>query len=194
MCVSRVFGSVSRFGSLFVVGDLSLLGASCASRRVSVAGSRKIDSASSDWLRQMVDYLYPNNILVSGLALGADSVAHHHALEIGVPQIAVLPSGFDHITPRSNLQLARDIVASGGCLVSELAPGRGASRSTYISRNKIIAELGSCLVVPQFAVRSGTRHTVDFARGLGRSIVVRASNASGNQFIINSSDYQTIAK
>ena len=190
--VTSVGGSVVRLGRLFVLGNSALLGSGVT--RVSVAGSRKIDSASSAWLRSVVDSFHSGSVLVSGLALGADSVAHRRALQLNIPQIAVLPSGFNNITPRSHIGLARDIIASGGCLVSLLSPDCGASRSTYINRNQVIAELGSCLIVPQFNIHSGTRHTVDLARELGKPIIVRSSGASGNQFIINSPNYHTLAK
>ena len=173
--VSRV--SVGPFGCLFVVGRSSLLGSAVASRRFAVAGARDIDSASSAWLREQVDKLTPDHVLVSGLARGADTVAHRAALERGVPQVAVLPSGVDNVYPRSNLRLARDIVDSGGCLVSLLPPQAGPSRSSFVARNEVIAHLGHMLLVPQCAPRSGTMHTVRFARGMGRRVLFRRAGA-----------------
>ena len=178
MCVSRVFGSVSRSGRLFVVGRSALLGSSFARRRFAVAGARDIDSSSSAWLRQKVDELTPRQVLVSGLARGADTIAHRRALRNGVPQIAVLPSGFDNVYPRSNLRLARDIVEAGGCLVSLLPPEARPSRSSFVARNEVIARLGQVLLVPQCASASGTMHTVRFARGFGRPVLFRRAGAS----------------
>lgn len=193
-----MFSSVSRVSvgpfDLFVVGNSDLLDSSISNRRFAVAGSRRVSPGGASWLRSQVSRLTHDHVLVSGLALGSDSVAHHSALAYGVPQIAVLPCGFDRITPRSNIELARDIVASGGCLVSLLPPSARASRFSYIARNEVIAFLGSMLIVPEFAVRSGTRHTVDFARNFGRYIIVRDSPASGNQFILNSNSYKTISQ
>lgn len=191
--VSRCsFGSVSRLGSLFLCGCSSLLGSSVT--RVSVAGARAIDQASSRWLEEMVDGLAPGTAVVSGLALGADTVAFRAALARGLPCVAVLPCGFDNITPRSNLGLAQEIVESGGLLVSEYAPHIRATRSTYVARNRIIAELGKFLIVPQFEVRSGTRHTVDFAQRANKLIVVQNANYSGNQFVLRNTNYFTVAK
>lgn len=189
---SCVFGSVSRLGSLFLCGRSSLLGTSVP--RVSVAGARAIDQASSRWLENMVDGLAPGTAVVSGLALGADTVAFRAALARGLPCVAVLPCGFDNITPRSNLGLAREIVESGGLLVSEYAPHIRANRASYVARNRIIAELGKLLIVPQFEEKSGTRHTVDFAQRANKLIVVQSANYSGNRFVLNNKNYQTIAK
>lgn len=178
MCVSRLFGSVSRSGRLFVVGRSALLGSAFAAGRVAVSGSRKIDEEHSALLRAVVDTLDPDfNVLVSGLALGADSVAHRAALARGVPQVAVLPSGFDNVYPRRHLQLARDIVEAGGCLVSLLPPSARPSRSSFVERNEIIARLGKWLVVPQCAAASGTMHTVRFARAAGRPVLFFRSGA-----------------
>ena len=178
MCVSRVFGSVSRLGRLFVVGRSSLITSPSGLFSVAVAGSRNIDSASSAWLREQVNKLDPDrHILVSGLARGADTIAHRVALRNGVPQVAVLPSGFDNVYPRSNLRLARDIVEAGGCLVSLLPPEARPSRSSFVARNEIIARIGLVLLVPQCAPASGTMHTVRFARRACRSIRFRRAGA-----------------
>lgn len=192
MSVKCSFGSVSRLGSLFVCGRASLLGSSVS--RVSVAGARAIDQSSSRWLSDMVGGLSDGTAVVSGLALGSDTVAFKSALARGLPCVAVLPCGFDNITPRSNIKLARRIVESGGLLVSEYPPNARASRSTYVARNQIIAQIGKFLIVPQFEVKSGTRHTVDFAQRANKLIVVQNANYSGNQFVLKNSNYRTIAK
>ena len=185
--------SVGQF-KLFVTGNVDLLNSSVAKSRFAVAGSRRISKSGANWLKNFISQFNQNHIIVSGLALGADSIAHRTALKCGIPQIAVLPSGFNNITPRSNIKLARDIVDNGGCLVSLLPPASGASRSSYIARNEVIAYLGHMLIVPEFNIKSGTRHTVDFARDFGRFIIVNNSQSSGNQFIINSNSYKTITK
>ena len=192
MSVNCAFGSVSRLGSLFVCGRASLLGPSVS--RVSVAGARAIDQSSSRWLSDMVGGLSAGTAVISGLALGADTVAFKSALARGLPCVAVLPSGFDNITPRSNLGLARRIVKAGGVLVSAYPPSARASRGSFVARNQIIAELGKFLIVPQFEVKSGTRHTVDFAQQANKLIVVQNANYSGNQFVLKSPKYNTIAK
>lgn len=179
MCVSRLFGSVSRSGRLFVVGRSALLGPAFARRRFSFAGSRRgLSSSSVSWLRQQVSRLAPDrHVLVAGGAVGADTVAHRAALELGIPQVVVLPCGFDHPYPRSNLGLFRSVLASGGCLVSLLPPSARPSRSSFVERNEVIARLGASLLVPQCAARSGTMHTVRFARGAGVPVLFRRSGA-----------------
>ena len=191
MCVSRLFGlPVARSGRLFVVGRSSLLASGVV--RVAFAGPRRgLRPESAAWLRRMVA---GSPVVVSGLAVGSDTIVHRSALDNHIPQIAVLPSGFDCLYPRSNLQLARDILADGGCLVSLFPPSARPSRSSFVARNEVIAELGQVLVVPQFEARSGTRHTVDFAQRMNKFIVVQSTDASGNRLIIDSDAYKTIPK
>lgn len=173
-------GSVkTQLGTFNYCGNLSILNG----LKVSVAGARAIDSASAEWLRNYISNC--DKTIVSGLALGADSVAHQTALNCGLPTIAVLPCGINNIAPRSNIGLARKIVENGGLLISAYPNKAGVSRDKYIARNKIIARLGYKLVVPQCEYRSGTMHTVRFAQQLNKPIIVQNADYSGNQYIIN---------
>lgn len=173
--------------TIFYSGDLSLLQEDC----VSVSGSREIDNASSRWLRNKLNHI--SSPIVSGLAIGTDTIAHKTALKNEVPTVAVLPSGLRRITPEENISLANEIVDSGGLLISEYTPNTFASRDKYIKRNELIAILGKYLIVPQFNIRSGTRHTVDFAKKYSKSILVRNTRKyTGNSYIINDSSYKTI--
>lgn len=177
--INRV--SVGPFGSLYAVGNVSLLDVT----GVSVAGTRNIDAKSTKWLQSIISQCHCP--IISGLALGADSVAHRTALDNNIPTIAVLPSGVNNIAPKSNIKLASNIVESGGLLLSAYHPDQGARKHQYIDRNKIIAYLGKMLIVPQCNKHSGTMHTVRFARNFNKYIIVNNQNYSGNQFIL--SDY-----
>lgn len=179
---SRIGVVSSPVGRLFAVGRVSLLSGPC----VSVAGSRRgVSRASTEWLHDMLAQV-SNHSVVSGLALGIDRAAHESAMELGLPTIAVLPSGFHRIAPRQHVSLARKIVASGGLLVSAYEPQTPAAPAQYVARNKIIAKLGKCLIVPQCEARSGTMHTVRFARKLNRPVFTRRADHSGNSYIVNS--------
>lgn len=189
MSICSSLGSVTQVGSLFCVGNTSLLNSPC----VAVVGARKIDQSSSRWLKSIIGQL-SNTCVVSGLALGTDTIAHKSALANHLPTIAVLPSGFNRITPKSNLPLARQIIANDGLLVSQYSPNTQVSNDKYIARNKIIANLGKYVIVPQFEIKSGTRHTINFTQQMGKLIVVQNANYSGNQFILKSDNYHTISK
>lgn len=169
---------------LYVLGNAELL----QLPMLSVAGTRKPTTESCNWLKQLLGTVQ-NHVIVSGLALGTDSVAHKTAIENDLPTIAVLPSGFDNIAPRSNLSLALRILQSGGALVSEYPPETKVQKRQYIERNKIIASFGKCLIVPQCNYKSGTMHTVKFAEELQKTIVVQKANYTGNIYIRDSYPY-----
>lgn len=103
---------------LFYKGDLSLL--SVKSKNIAVIGllnpTQEIEIAE----RKLVSGLVENGaVIVSGLALGCDSIAHLQTLDSKGKTVAILPSPLNDIMPAKNKDLAKDIVASGGLLISE---------------------------------------------------------------------------
>lgn len=114
--------------------------------------------------------------IVSGLAPGIDTFAHQAALEKGglvrrSPKgeggrtIAVLGTGIDEksIYPQSNLKLAKDIVESGGCLISEYAPGTQGWKGNFPARNRIISGLSLGVLVVEAKEKSGALITANDA-------------------------------
>lgn len=110
-------------------------------------------------------------VVVSGLAFGIDSDAHHAALNNHGETIAVLGSGIDdrHITPQSHLALAQDVCRSGA-LISEYPPGSEANKGTFPARNRILAGLSSGTLVIEAAEKSGTAITVRLALDYNREV------------------------
>ena len=174
----------------YAVGNLELLKLP-PKNFVSVAGSRKITSESQKWLTKAFKKI-PNFIVVSGLALGTDTYAHTLALKNNNPTIAILPSGLKNIVPKTNIKIAHKIVKNGGLLISEYEPSVPPRRDTYIERNKIIANLGSFLIMPQCDKHSGTMHTVRFTKNQNKHIVLPDNNYSGNQYLIHDDSFITI--
>lgn len=179
-----------------LVGDWKLLLGERANDRIAFAGARRgLTESSRAWTRQMVDRMDANkHILVSGLAIGSDTDAHVRALENGIPQIAVLPSGVSNVYPRQNRRLAREIVQNGGVLVSEFENNANPCRTSFLKRNKLIIYLSSVLVVNQFNFKSGTRNTVEHAKNDGKLIIVQNGDYTGNKYIIKNGAYRTVVK
>jgi DNA processing protein len=119
--------------------------------------------------------------VVSGLARGIDRNAHQGCLRAGGTAIAVLGCGIDRIYPPSNLVLARRILESGGCLLSEYPPGIQASRHHFPARNRIISALCRTVVVIQAPARSGALITADHALDQGADLVVHRDGLWGPQ-------------
>jgi len=139
-----------------------------------VVGSR----ASTPYGRRMTQKLiaglrgYPVAI-VSGMALGIDAEAHKAALEVGVPTIAVLPSGLndDIIYPSSNRVLAKQILKNGGALLSENEPNFKAALYSFAQRNRIAAGMSTATLIVEAGEKSGTLITARLALNYNREVL-----------------------
>lgn len=129
--------------------------------------------------------------IVSGMAPGIDTFVHQAALERGKRTIAVLGTGLDEKTlyPQSNLQLAKKILQSGGCLISELPPGTRGTKFTFPKRNRIISSLSLGVLVVEAKQKSGALITAEYAKQQGRKVFavpgpVHSSNSKGPHQLI----------
>jgi DNA processing protein len=115
--------------------------------------------------------------VVSGLALGIDSMCHRGNLDGGAPGYAVLGSGADEIYPKSNRALVKRILDSGGALLSEYAPGTIPYKSNFPARNRIIAGLSRAVLIVEAPARSGALITANYALDQGKDLFVASSGA-----------------
>ncbi|MFO1302070.1 MAG: DNA-processing protein DprA, partial [Burkholderiaceae bacterium] len=109
-------------------------------------------------------------VVVSGLARGIDAAAHEGALMGSAGTVAVLGAGPDLPYPAQNEALAARIVAQGGVLLSEYAPGTPAIAANFPRRNRIIAGLSLGTLVVEAALRSGSLITARLASEAGREV------------------------
>ncbi len=109
--------------------------------------------------------------IVSGLALGIDSVAHKGALLANGKTIAVIGSGFYNLYPRTHKSLARQIVRRGGLLISEYPPETEIDANNFPARNRIISGLSKGLLVIEARKKSGSMITVEHALDQGREVM-----------------------
>jgi DNA processing protein len=145
--------------------------------RVAIVGSRKVSTYGTAVIHQLVnDLVRAGIVIISGLAIGADTVAHRAALEAGGQTIAVLPSAINTIYPATNHNLAQRIVREGGALVSEYAAGSTAYKHHFIARNRIVSALSDVVVVAEATSKSGTLHTARFALEQGRDVMAIPGN------------------
>lgn len=112
-------------------------------------------------------------VIVSGLALGIDSIAHTTALETGLPTIAVPGSGLSPsvLYPKTNFHLARNIVDAGGALLSEFEPEFKAAPWSFPKRNRIVAGLCDAVLVIEASEKSGALITAKFAIQYNRDVL-----------------------
>jgi len=110
--------------------------------------------------------------IVSGLAIGIDSLAHQGALEAKGRTIAVLGSGIDDssITPPRNRKLAKEILENNGLILSEYPPGIPGFPRHFPERNRIIAGLSLAVLVIEAKEKSGALITADYAMRFKRKV------------------------
>ena len=142
---------------------------------LAIVGSRNHTSYGKDVVNKIIDGLagYPICI-VSGLALGIDTLAHIKALEVGLKTIAIPGSGidFDVIYPKSNVNLAKKIVESGGAIFSEMLPNEKSTLYSFPKRNRIMAGFCDAVLIIESSEKSGTLITARLALDYNRELFV----------------------
>ena len=111
-----------------------------------------------------------NIITVSGLARGIDSISHKSTLQAKGKTIAVIGSGLDIIYPRENINLAKEIIKTGGVIISEYPLGTKPEKIHFPARNRIISGISNGIIVVEAKKKSGTMITVDFALEQGKTV------------------------
>jgi len=167
---------------LFYRGNIHVLREEC----VSVVGTRHpTRGAAEDAFTFAANASANGYTVVSGLAYGIDSCAHRGAVNARQRETqakdlgstcAVLASGVDIISPEGNKQLARAILTSGGCIISEYTPQTPVTKWQFPERNRIISGLSTATIVVDAPEKSGALITVDFALEQGRDVFFHAAS------------------
>lgn len=141
--------------------------ASVVAQSVGVVGTRAATRYGLEATRQIATGLASHQwTVVSGGALGIDTIAHESALDAGGLTVAVAACGIDRTYPARNARLLERI-AGHGCVVSEYPPGTPPQRHRFLTRNRLVAALTSGTVIVEAAWRSGALNTLSWAEGLG---------------------------
>lgn len=157
----RLRGISSPPAFLYVRGDTRVLS---ARRLAAVVGTRRPSRFGSSAAEAATAVLAEAGVgIVSGLARGVDTIAHRVALEHGVPTVATLGCGLDRIYPKENRELADEIVAAGGLLVSEWPLADDVRVPRLIARSRLQTGLSVMVVAVETGADGGTMHTAKFA-------------------------------
>lgn len=144
--------------------------------KVSIIGARKCTQYGA-----MNSYKFSKElsekgiVIVSGMALGIDAMAHKGSIDGSGQTVAVLGCGVDVVYPPSNRNL-RDNIIKDGCVISEYPPSTPPYPAHFPSRNRIISGLSDALIVVESAEKSGTLITVGQALEQGRDIFAIPGN------------------
>ncbi|HUT22677.1 MAG TPA: DNA-processing protein DprA [Candidatus Bipolaricaulota bacterium] len=154
---------------LFYKGNLNLLKTNC----LAVVGTRRISNYGRQILPDLIVELIKNDLtIVSGLALGIDSLAHKTTIDHAGKTIAVLGSGLDkaNIYPTSNRYLAEQILENNGLIVSEFPIGTLPLSHNFPARNRIISGLSLGTLVVEAGETSGALITAKYALDQNREV------------------------
>lgn len=141
---------------------------------LAVVGTRKCSSYGKEACEKIVSDLAEYKIvIVSGLALGIDNIAHKTAVLNSAKTIGVLGCGLkdEVFYPRENFPLSREIIEKGGAVISEFPYAMKAARHTFQQRNRIIAGLCQATLVVEAPEKSGALITANFALDYNREVL-----------------------
>jgi DNA processing protein len=155
--------------SLRLRGELPIEG----NKLLAVVGSRKYSMYGKEACESLIAGLagYPITI-VSGLALGLDAIAHRSALRAGLQTMALPGSGASReaIHPRTNVELAEEIIENGGGIMSEFPDDMKATLWSFPKRNRIMAGMCHATIVIEAQIKSGTLITSRLATEYNRDV------------------------
>jgi DNA processing protein len=170
--------------TLYVKGDWQ----ACFDRPcVAVIGSRMCSTYGENAGEMLARDLASRGIcIVSGLARGIDAAAHKGAIRGGGKTIAVMGTGIDNVYPRENTRLVREILESGGCIVSQFPLGTPPLKDNFPYRNRIISGLSLGVLIIEASERSGSLITARLAAEQDREVMAVPGNiTSGNSYGTN---------
>jgi len=169
-------------GQLFWRGDFNI-DALEAPYRIAIVGTRKVSAHGENLAFSIAhDLARAGVVIISGLALGVDGVAHRGALAGDGITWAVLPCGIKRVYPSQHESIAQEILSKKGCLFSEYPADAPAFPGQFVSRNRIIAALANAVVIVEAPTHSGALHTARAASQLGRKLFVVPGPVGGGMY------------
>ena len=158
--------------AFFVQGDINLLNQS----QIAFVGSRNPSTYGLQVTKYLIEGLVSSQtVITSGMAIGIDGAAHQAALESGIPTIAVMGAGHQHIYPKRHQYLASQIKEQG-LLLTEFFPDVPPVQHNFPRRNRIIAGMATGVVMVEASIKSGSLITTQYAVDEGREVFTVPGN------------------
>jgi len=141
---------------------------------IGVVGTRDLSPYGREWCRKLVEGLSTASVqpcIVSGLAFGADGIAHKTALDCGLGTVGVMATGIDQVYPWQHTDLAMSMVRSpGGGLVTDYPLETSPVAHNFLRRNRIVAGLCSAVIVVESKSKGGSLMTARYAVEYGKDV------------------------
>ncbi|HEV7333202.1 MAG TPA: DNA-processing protein DprA [Flavisolibacter sp.] len=142
-----------------------------AAKVVAIVGTRSNTDYGKAFTEGLVrDLAAEGVVIVSGLAFGIDAIAHKASLKNSVPTIGVVGHGLNKIYPSQHAALAKEMIASGGGLLSEFFHDIKPDKHNFPLRNRIVAGMSDATILVETAVKGGSMITAKLADGYNRDV------------------------
>jgi len=156
---------------LWIIGELPSENLIC----LCVVGSRRNTAYGREACEKIIAGLkgYPI-VIVSGFAMGIDTIAHKKAMQVGLKTLVFPGSGLsdEAMYPKSNVRLIREVVEKGGCLISEFEPDFKATQWSFPMRNRLMAGISKAVLIIEAEEKSGTLITARLTTEYNRDLLV----------------------
>lgn len=139
---------------------------------ISIVGTRNSTNYGNgfcDTFLKDISSIYPDTLIVSGLAYGIDIQAHRSALKYDLPTVGVLAHGLDRIYPSVHRQTATEMIQKGG-LLSDYPSDTEPDRFNFVKRNRIVAGIADALIVVESDEKGGSLITAEIASSYCKDI------------------------
>lgn len=137
---------------------------------ISIVGTRNATNYGKEVIEEICSQLPKKTCIISGLAIGIDTLAHKSALKYNLKTIGVLGSSTDMIYPKSNLRLSKEIIDCDGAILSEYLPETKAEVHHFPMRNRIVAGLSQITIVVESKSKGGSLITAKLANEYDREV------------------------
>jgi DNA processing protein len=164
-------------------------------KRIAIIGTRSASDWGKECARLFAKQLAQAGVwVISGLARGIDTAAHKACTKT---TLAVIGSGFAHLYPKENSQLADEIVRSGGGVISEFSCKTAPSKSTFPKRNRLISILSDALLLVEAPIKSGAMITMNLGKKQGKTLFCLPGRAmhptyEGNHLLIKTNSARLV--
>lgn len=156
---------------LYAMGDIEALQ---SKHILSVVGTRRMTHYGEMACQRIISVLaemFPDLVVVSGLAFGVDIAAHRAAMDAKVRTVAIVPTTLPDIVPSHHIPHAKDIMLRGGAIISELNSHTKHNGSFYIPRNRLIAGVAEGVLVVETPINGGSLSTAKAADAYARTLM-----------------------
>ena len=163
-----------------------------AAKIIAIIGTRSHTDYSKKMADKLVEELSGQNILiVSGMAFGVDAIAHKAAVKNKLSTVGVLGHGLDQIYPPDHSNLAKEMLKSGGGLLTEFRSQTNPDKHNFPTRNRIVAGMSDATIVIESGIKGGSMVTAELANGYNKDVFafpgkVTDNKSAGCNFLIKS--------